>query len=99
MEKQPVIPDTLHPYRENPKELYLKECFRLYEKLWDAVIDNPSSIDLVTGLFLAACLDKKTREKLLADYLDLKDRVGPTDASVLLSGRFFTYLSETFDFT
>ena len=99
MEKQPISPGTLHPPGEKPKELYLKECFRLYEKLWDAVIDNPNSIDLVTGLFLAVCLDKQTREKLLADYLDLKDKVGATDASILISGRFFTYLSETFDFT
>jgi hypothetical protein len=94
-----MAPDTLQSYGEKPKELYLKECFRLYEKLWDAVVDDPNSIKMVTGLFLAACLDKEIREKMFADHLDLINKVGATDASILMSGRFFTYLSETFDFT
>jgi hypothetical protein len=67
--------------------------------LWDVAVDNPNSIEMVTGLFIAACLDKETREKMFADHLNLKNKVGATDASILISGRFFTYLSETFDFT
>ena len=94
-----MAPDTLQSYGEKPKELYLKEYFRLYEKLWDAAVANPNNIELVTALFLAACLDKETREKMFADHLDLKNKVGATEASILMSGSFFTYLSETFDFT
>lgn len=70
--------DSLSTYGGKPKDYYLLEFFRLYEKYWDEMIKNSQSdraIDTITGLLLATCPHKPTRERLWESYLDLKNGI------------------------
>jgi hypothetical protein len=91
-----------------PKDYYLLEFFRLYEKYWDTVIDSPENVavvDFATGLLLGTCPDKGKREELWNTYVDIKtkgiDGKKKTlqDAAVLTVGDLWTYLNTTMEFT
>jgi hypothetical protein len=91
-----------------PKDYYLLEFFRLYEKYWDTVIDHPEDVavvDFATGLLLGTCPDKKMREDLWNTYVKIKttgiDGKKKTlqDAAVLTVGDLWTYLNTTMEFT
>jgi hypothetical protein len=94
--------DTLTAYGGKPKDYYLLEYFRLYEKYWDEMVKNAGSdltVDVSTGLLLGACPHKATRERLWEGYLKLKGERGALTASILTSGEFWDYLSTTLEFT
>lgn len=100
--------DSLSASGGKPKDYYLIEFFRLYEKYWDEMTKsngNDLAIDVATGMLLAFCPHKATREKMWDDYLkvkmghgDVKGK-GSLTASILAAGDFFTYLSDTLEFT
>lgn len=94
--------DTLNSQGGRPKDYYLIEFFRLYEKYWDDMTrsgGNDVSIDLATGLLIGCCPHKPTRERLWADYLRTKNKDGSLTASIYISGDLWEYLSNTMEFT
>lgn len=94
--------DTLSSYGGKPKDYYLLEFFRLYEKYWDEMSrngNNDLSIDITTGMLIAFCPHKPTREDLWDKYVAKKETKGALTASILTAGDFFTYLSDTLEFT
>ena len=60
-----------------PKDYYLIEFFRLYEKHWDTIVanaDNSLIIDASTGLLLGVCPSERTRHELWDHYITERDR-------------------------
>lgn len=99
---QPQISlDTLESYGGSPKDYYLLEFFRLYEKYWDCLVtaDSDRVVDIATGLLHATCPDKSTREKLWITYVNEKKKGNAVNASILSVGDLYTYLSDTLEFT
>ena len=94
--------ETLNSQGGKPKDYYLVEFFRLYEKYWDDMSrsgGNPGNIDLATGLLVGCCPHKPTREKLWREYQKIRDTDGALTASILISGDLWDYLSNTMEFT
>jgi hypothetical protein len=94
--------ETLNSQGGKPKDYYLVEFFRLYEKYWDDMSrsgGNSGNIDLATGLLIGCCPHKPTREKLWKDYQDIRNKDGALTASILISGDLWDYLSNTMEFT
>ena len=86
-----------------PKDYYLLEYFRLYEKYWDDLIKSQSDrqIDIATGLLIGCVPHKPTRERIWKDYILMRDdsSKGAVSASVYASGDIWDYLSNTLEFT
>ena len=87
-----------------PKDYYLLEFFRLYERYWDAVLTsggNEFVIDASTGLLLGTCTSKMERERLWNNYITIKKTKGKTtlDASILTIGDLWDFLNEKMEFT
>lgn len=94
--------DTLNSQGGKPKDYYLIEFFRLYEKYWDDMTRSNGSdgaIDLATGLLVGCCPHKPTRERLWKEYIAIKNKDGSLTASILISGDLWEYLSNTMEFT
>ena len=94
--------ETLNSQGGKPKDYYLVEFFRLYEKYWDDMSrsgGNQGNIDLATGLLIGCCPHKPTREKLWREYQEIRNRDGGLTASILVSGDLWDYLSNTMEFT
>lgn len=87
-----------------PKDYFLLEFFRLYERFWDAVLASNGDdfiIDAATGLILGTCTDKGQREKMWNNYCEIKTTKGKTtlDAAVLTVGDLWDFLNEKMEFT
>ena len=94
--------DTLNTQGGKPKDYYLLEFFRLYEKYWDDITKNSgneASIDLATGLLIGCCPHKPTRDQLWHDYVTLKNESSAMTATILTVGDLWEYLSKTLEFT
>ena len=96
--------DSLTSSGGKPKDFYLLEFFRLYEKYWDdmrASQGESTAIDICTGLLIGSCPHKPTRERIWNEYLQVRDTKGKSSitASILASGEIWDYLSNTMEFT
>jgi hypothetical protein len=102
--------DSLSAIGGKPKDFYLLEFFRLYEKYWDTVLASPENevvVDVATGLLLGACPAKAKREEMWEEYIRIKsegrNKLGKKqtqiDAAILTVGDLFTYLNTTMEFT
>ena len=100
--------DSLTAMGGRPKDYYLVEFFRLYEKFWDTVVEHPEDtavIDFATGLLLGTCTAKKKREELWNTYVEISTvgingkKKTKTDAAVLTVGDLWTFLNDTMEFT
>jgi hypothetical protein len=102
--------ESLSAIGGKPKDFFLLEFFRLYEKYWDQMLEHPedgTAIDAATGLLMATCPNRKTREDLWAHYVAKKagdkenniPKSTPLTASILTVGELFDYLNTTMEFT
>jgi len=95
--------ESLTSYGGKPKDFYLLEFFRLYEKYWDDMIKSTSDrqVDIATGLLIGSCPHKPTRERIWTSYIAMRDDPikGSISASVYASGDLWDYLSVTLEFT
>ena len=72
---------------------------------WDVYLDSmmkPESIDIdsATASLLATCTDTARRIKFWDDYIALKQKPNMTqvNASILISGEFFSYVADMCEF-
>jgi hypothetical protein len=96
--------ESLSAIGGKPKDYFLLEWFRLYEKYWDGIVDahgDKDTIDACTGLILGTCPNKTKREDLWANYIKIKSEPKKThlDASILTIGELWDYLNTTMEFT